>query len=239
MTRSRSEVLRRLRLGDLRKLIRHRYGPTLPDDDAGREDLAELLKPVSLDPWQPARKMANVIEVAAPWMDAEEGGQLIDWINRLPARELWPTARALGERLNLSAAERERLRTWTIHPADMTDAQMAEHRRAKARARMRCKRLEAGAKPREVYLANALSRLRPWESEGISRATWFRRQAARETSPCGVLESQKPVRQVRAQQRLLKAANGPVSSQQGEASKEACQAKVRRQTADKTQTTRR
>ena len=34
-----AEMIRRLRLGNLRNLLRHRCGPTLPDDDAGREYL--------------------------------------------------------------------------------------------------------------------------------------------------------------------------------------------------------
>lgn len=29
--------------------------------------------------------------------------------------------------------------------------------------------------PREQYLAESLSRTRPWEKLGISRATWYRR----------------------------------------------------------------
>ena len=45
---SRAEIIRRLRLGDLQKFLRFRYGHTLPDDDAGREDLHELLLPISL-----------------------------------------------------------------------------------------------------------------------------------------------------------------------------------------------
>jgi hypothetical protein len=32
-----------------------------------------------------------------------------------------------------------------------------------------------GRTSREEYLANSLSRLRPWEAEGISRATYYRR----------------------------------------------------------------
>lgn len=33
----------------------------------------------------------------------------------------------------------------------------------------------AWALPREQYLAESLSRTRPWEKLGISRATWYRR----------------------------------------------------------------
>jgi hypothetical protein len=43
-------MMRRLRLGKLRKLFRDRYGPTLADDDAGREDQHELLLPISIGP---------------------------------------------------------------------------------------------------------------------------------------------------------------------------------------------
>jgi hypothetical protein len=68
---STDETIRRLRLGDIRKLLRRRCGPELPDDDAGREYLYELLLPVSLGP-EPV-KIANVTEIWAPWMDANEG----------------------------------------------------------------------------------------------------------------------------------------------------------------------
>jgi hypothetical protein len=45
-------------------------------------------------------------------------------------------------------------------------------------------RRKRGQKTREEYLATSLSRLKPWEAEGISRATFYRRKSApRETSP--------------------------------------------------------
>ena len=207
--RSQAEIVRRLRLGDLRKLFRHRYGPTLPDDDAGREDLMELLRPISLDPWRPDRKMANVIETAAPWIGPEEAGRLIDWVNRLPAPERMSNAQELGWRLNLSNADRERLRLWSIKPDDMTADQLVEQRKAKKRARDRLRRQSKGVKPRAVYLAGALSRRKPWQREGISRRTWFRRRA----KGCGTgprpVQTQR-VAQVRARQSLLKAERTPV-----------------------------
>jgi hypothetical protein len=45
------EIMRRRRYGDLRKLFHDRYGQTFPDDDAGNDDLFELLLPVSLAPY--------------------------------------------------------------------------------------------------------------------------------------------------------------------------------------------
>ena len=48
---STDERMRRLRLGDLRRLLRDRCrGSILPDDDAGRDYLRELLLPISLGP---------------------------------------------------------------------------------------------------------------------------------------------------------------------------------------------
>ena len=68
---NKAEAIRRLPVGDLKKVLRSRYGHTLPDDDAGREDLELLLDLVSFVP--DARfRMKNVIEVWAPWMDIEE-----------------------------------------------------------------------------------------------------------------------------------------------------------------------
>ena len=95
------EGMRRQRYGDLRRLFRDRYGPTFPDhDDAAREDLRELLLPISLSPHADL-KMRNAIEVWAPWVSEDEAQELIDDIRLSPRWERMPTAKKLGERLNL------------------------------------------------------------------------------------------------------------------------------------------
>ena len=193
------ETHRRLRVGDLRRLFRARYGATFPDDDAGREDLAELLKPISLGP-DPMTRMMNAIEVQAPWMSQVEADELVGYIGlQLPLWERRPTGVSLGKRLIVSNAERERLRLWSIAPCDMTKEQMAEQRKAKHRARMAAKRRQAGVMPRVEYLAKSASRLKPWQAEGISRRTWERRRS-------------KSVSQVRAQQTLSASSHTCVTS---------------------------
>jgi hypothetical protein len=169
------EMRRRVRLGDLRRLLRARCGPILPDDDAGREYLHELLLPISVGPYANI-KMANAIEIWAPWMPQEEAQSLID---RTLISQRMPTARQLGERMGLTNAERERLRLKTIAACDLTLEQALQWRKAKRRARMRRLRRLRGAMPQ----ATSTNRLRPWEREGISRATWYRR---RETDSCPV-----------------------------------------------------
>jgi hypothetical protein len=146
----RDEALRRLRLGDLRRYCRHRHGHTLPDDDAGREDLRELLVAISLGT-EAAHKMCNAIETFAPWMRPEEAALLLDHINRTPGHLRKPTARELGERLNLQNWEREQLGIRTIAAVDLTDDQQTARRKAKKRARDRRRRRAAGSKPRDRH----------------------------------------------------------------------------------------
>jgi hypothetical protein len=113
-------VVRRLRYGALLKLFRHRYGYEFPDDDAGRDDLFVLLCVVSLAPSATDKKMAHVIDVWAPWMPDWERDMLVEHVNRLTIYERMPAAQVLGERVNLTNVDRERLRLWPIKPVDMT-----------------------------------------------------------------------------------------------------------------------
>lgn len=190
-----SEILRRLRLGNLRSLFRNRYGPILPDDDAGREDLRELLLPISVGP-NANLKMPKAIELWAPWMQQDEAEGLIEDINRTPIQRRKPNARELGERLWVTNAQRERLRLWTIAACDMSRDEAAEWRKAKKRERMRQLRQSRGSKRRAEYEANSVNRTKPWLAAGVSRATWYRR----ETSAC--------------QLKFVKAEHTPVSPEQ-------------------------
>jgi hypothetical protein len=158
-----NETLRRLRYGDLLKIMRRRYrqsGYVMPDDDAGREDLFELLLPISLGQGD-IRKMRLAIGLWAPWMSAQEAEELIDRVNRTPDNLRKPSKYLLGQRLNLLTQEREAWDIRTIRPADMTDAEFAEQRKAKDRGRKQLRRRKAGSKPRE----QSLSRLQPWKHE--------------------------------------------------------------------------
>src|SRR6476661_1668515 len=151
------EVVRRLRYGALIKLFRHRYGHEFPNDDAGRDDLFVLLCVVSLAPSATDKKIAHTIEMWAPWMSADEAEIYVEHLNRLTIYERMPAAKELGERLNLTNAERERLRLWPIKPVDMTVEQLMEQRKFKRLEQQRQRRREDGVKPRAASE-------RPWEA---------------------------------------------------------------------------
>jgi hypothetical protein len=178
---SKSEMLRRLRLGDLKRLLWSRYGQILPDDDAGRADLELLLDVVSFVP-NARYRLKNITETWAPWMDSAAAYELVEAVLRKPDHLRKLKADQLGEKLNLTYEERRALGVRTIAPADLSPDEFADRRRdarrAKDRASKERSRRKAGTKSRLTYLATSLARLKPWAALGISRRTWERRRAS-------------------------------------------------------------
>ena len=177
--RDRAETIRRLRLGDLKKILRSRYGHTLPDDDAGRDDLELLLDLVSFVP-DARYRMKNVIETWAPWMETEESYALVEAVLRKPEYLRKPSAADLGVKLNLTWGERQHLAIRTIAPADLSPEEFAakrkERRKEKERAKKARQRRKAGVKSRVASRTTSLAHQMPWERLRISRATWYRRR---------------------------------------------------------------
>ena len=87
-----AETIRRVRFGDLKRVLLNRCGTVLPDDDAGRDYLEELLC-LATD-----KKLANVVSVWAPWMSAAEAQRLIAYVKSMRQtcerlrRRLWASA---------------------------------------------------------------------------------------------------------------------------------------------------
>lgn len=76
------------------------------------------------------------------------------------------SGKRMAELLNVTPAEEERLSVIVG----------AEVKKAREVIRSRENRRQAGAVEREEYEAGSLSKAKPWEAEGISRRTWYRRQ---------------------------------------------------------------
>jgi hypothetical protein len=176
------ELLRRLYLGNQRKILDYRYGSwrRLPDDDAGREDLVELLK------LTPEKGRAWLIEECAGWMDATEAESTLDHVNRMPEWQCEWNPKAVGLRQNVTLQLRADLGLWWIHPCDdngpVSDEAMAEWRKGRKQERDRRRR---ACKPREAYIAQSLSKTQPWLADSVSRRTWYRRNGTsmRQTLP--------------------------------------------------------
>jgi hypothetical protein len=102
--------------------------------------------------------------------------QLADTIRAEPWS--WNAAR-IGDDVELTFEEKIRLGIRNIECFDKPKHEVAafygEQKRRRDAQRMRRQRAKAGAVSRAEYLAACLSRTKPWEAEGISRRTWYRR----------------------------------------------------------------
>jgi len=166
------------RLNDLARLFRSRYGITLPDDDAGRDDMMVALDHLACLP-RPRQAIMHWLEVWAPWMPVAEASTIAGQTMANPRRY---KADALAWRLRLTREQRTMLGITTIGAIDEGKAARNKRRRAVDRLRKANARRANGAKPRKLYEEQSISNSMPWIAEGISRATWYRRNKARETN---------------------------------------------------------
>jgi hypothetical protein len=169
-------VRRNFRIAELGRIFRSRYrGAPLPDDDGGWGDLKELL----LAHASSARcTLEHLQKVAADWAPHFNGStsKLIDEVLATPLRYRRRKAETVGKSLYLRFEERERLGIRTIRAFDKTQAEIEDIRHQRKMEAQRASRRAEGVRPREAYLAaHSISRTKPWEAEGISRRTWYRR----------------------------------------------------------------
>ena len=91
--------------------------------------------------------------------------------------------------LRLDYETRKTLRITMIGAYDADKRERKRRRKERNRQSKERKRRKNGAKTRAEYEATSISRAKPWEAQGISRITWYRRQkAARCTGPGTAVE---------------------------------------------------
>jgi hypothetical protein len=170
-----------VRPNEIQRLLVSRYGHELPDDDAGRDDAFVMVNALAWRP-QAERRIPAWLSLRTPWMRQDEARALTA---RTIAKPIKWSADKLGRRLNLTEAERQRLRITTIGAVDVDKAERQTRRKERKRLREQARRRAAGAKSRAEYETQSISKAKPWETIGMSRASWYRRQRqTRETSPC-------------------------------------------------------
>src|SRR5262245_36293405 len=161
-------LLCRIRLRELEALNKRRYGGRLPFDDAGIEDLKIVAHHIA---HMGGDALGHIVAWAAEWMPDlphERAETLARAVLDDPVKF---KAATLGWRLRLTEEERAALHITTIRPFGVTDKDMAERRKAKARERAARWREHQPKQPRKVPLRES----RPWEALGISESTWRRR----------------------------------------------------------------
>ncbi len=160
------------RLAEIDRLLVRRYGRELPDDDAGRDDALIMLHHFAHGS-DPLKRITAWLARRAPWMPPAEADALIGRVFAKPIK--WGSD-TMGKRLRLTWIERTQLRITTIWAVDITRAEAAAIQALTRRLARQAKRRLKGAKPRHEYEASAVGHGQPWIAEGISKATWYRRQ---------------------------------------------------------------
>jgi hypothetical protein len=175
------------RCAELDALLKHRWLGALP---AGHRDAWAFFSSVGISYLVPStvlrRELCEIASqaTAGAWSESETHQRLQAVLHRAAQA-------ARGERVDWAGRSfdpRYRFRDETIIRAlDISEAEMRdlgfrhlvthEMKREQARARLTNWRRQQGVTARDDYLAGSTQRQKPWEAEGISRATWYRRRS--------------------------------------------------------------
>lgn len=177
-----------LRSSELERIFRERFHGRIPDSLEGRKALQVMAEQILL--LNRTHIAVGWVKSRAPWLDDDEVKDLVAKAAG-SARRL--SADVLGWRIELTIAERTRLKIKTIGAIGFTAAQRQGLRKERAKVRKQAERRAMGSRKRSEYEANSASRTRPWEAFGWSRATWYRRGKPdlppRETGPGTIVVS--------------------------------------------------
>jgi hypothetical protein len=161
-----------IRCNELDRFFDDRYGPVLPDDDAGRDDAVIMLHHLAFrQAIDRQLQMNDWLDRRAPWLAGRERDSIIAKLFRKPILFKPDT---LAGKIGLTYARRQRLGITTIGAIDMPAEARKELRKEKARSRKAAARRAAGRMPRAEYEGQSIAKVKPWEAEGISRRTWYR-----------------------------------------------------------------
>jgi hypothetical protein len=163
------------RVRELRRFLSYRYGETLPDDDAGRDDLELLLSYVlQLNPGYGVPAMRAEAQAWAPWLSCDEAHALAERIaGRRPVKL---RADIIAARIGCTYTERTLLNLKSIGCCDLTRAERdkaARQRRTEAQCE---RRREKGIRSRDEYESPARALRAEAEVLGISYETLRKRR---------------------------------------------------------------
>lgn len=160
-----------IRVAELERILTDRYGPTLPDDDAGAEDAFLMANHLAQCSGNPENRMRDWFTRRCPWLGISQQTVLIAKIVDRPLN--W-RADTIARRLNLTEADRERLRITTIGAVDMTKENRALVRKQRKRDAAEARRRATGIPTIAERRAKSDRRGKPWLEMNISERTWYR-----------------------------------------------------------------
>jgi hypothetical protein len=165
------------RLREIEKLIRERHGQFVPDpgDTDDRDTCLGYIRAAAFS--KSGQDMEGWCRRWAPWMRASE---ILIVEAEAGKRRRMMKADGVAGLLHVTMAERDRLGLKTIGACDLSHEDriklVRERKRERDREAKRERRRLEGRKDRKSYEGQSLSHARPWEADGVSRRTWYRRR---------------------------------------------------------------
>jgi hypothetical protein len=158
-----------IRLAQINRLLSHRKGSGLAEES--QADLVEIVAGlfVGLRGWP--GNLRDWIKHRAPGFNPAELAALINDSETTTGGH-WNGA-LVGRIMRLTAVEAVRLKINTISPFDVSKAEIEASRKVRKRDLERKRRRAAGIKPQTESAAQK----KPWEALGVSRRTYYRRNA--------------------------------------------------------------
>lgn len=173
-------TLAAIRASELTRLYKARYpSQQLPCDDDGEIAARVMVNHLARLRDAP-RRISRWLDHWAPWLDLQSHERLMGQALDRPLRF---KADKIAWKLRVTADERTMLGLRTIGAIDQTAEQRRAAARDRRRERDRARRRAKGAKPRAEYETGSINREKPWLASGISRRTWYNRQAAQVRAP--------------------------------------------------------
>lgn len=166
-----------LRMREIETIVRARYGNELPEND-GDEFFRAIAH--ALHAHESGDVLTGLRNGCGRWAPWAPETVLIEVAASVRHRTHDLRADGAAKLLCVTMEERIRLGLKTIGACDISKTERLKIMKAKKmesdRERQRVKRKSEGRKDRKQYVADSASKTRPWEAEGISRRTWYRRR---------------------------------------------------------------
>jgi hypothetical protein len=171
-------------LREIERVIKDRHGrvPDTDDADVYLIPVARCFRKILVDKGKIAsvgavlQRFGFWCDTWAPHVTTDQAADIVREVLTQPPKLDFDDD--LGARLRLSYADRLRLKITTIGSYDVNRKSRKKRQRARRRERNRLraaeKRRAKGAMPRAKYEASSLSKTKPWEQMGISRAKYYR-----------------------------------------------------------------
>jgi hypothetical protein len=118
--------------------------------------------------------LENISEKMGRELGPSEIDEILDLAKTTRQRR---TADALAKFLGITYERRQRLKLTTIGAIDIGRRERKELRKHRQRIADEQRRRANGAEPRAEYRATSRTATKPWEVKGMTRRTWYRKQA--------------------------------------------------------------